>query len=190
MTFDLNEFLEELFRITSGTIIIFCGIEQVSEICRFFANKQKKNLGTVRQLIWCKTNPSPMNGDYVYLSATENAIWFRKRGATFNAHCKKNYFTYSLGSSKLHPTMKNIDLIKELILDNSNEGQLVFDPCSGSGTTLVASKNLNRNFLGFELDSNYYEVAKNRLFNTVDVVKGNKKSNENSVSQITLDDLI
>ena len=62
MTFDMQEFLTELYRVTKGTIIIFCGKEQLSEIHKFFSDKQKKGKGTVRQLIWQKSNPSPMNG--------------------------------------------------------------------------------------------------------------------------------
>lgn len=106
MTFELKDFLPEVYRITSGTIIIFCSKEQISEIYEFFNEKQKKKLGTVRQLIWEKTNPSPMNGQYIYLSGIENAVWFKKKGAVFNAHCKNPVFKYSCGRSKLHPTEK------------------------------------------------------------------------------------
>lgn len=162
-TFDLDEFLTYIYEITNGIIIIFCGIEQVSKIASFFSNKQKKHLGTMRHLVWTKTNPSPMNGDYIYLSAIENAIWFKKKGATFNAHCKKNYFLYPCGRSKLHPTEKNHDLIKELILDNSNEGDIVFDPCCGSGCHCMVAKENNRRFIGCELDDKYFEVAKSRF---------------------------
>lgn len=163
LTFDLNIFLEELYRLTNGTIIIFCSLEQISTIAKFFAYKQSNKLGTMRHLTWCKTNPSPMNGEYIYLSATENAIWFKKKGATFNAHCKKNYFSYPCGKSKLHPTEKNHDLIKELILDNSNENDLIFDPCCGSGTHCLVAKENNRRFVGCELDKNYFEIAKGRF---------------------------
>ena len=52
MTFDLQEFLNEVYRITKSTIIIFCGRGQVSPISLFFDEKQKKKLGTPRQLIW------------------------------------------------------------------------------------------------------------------------------------------
>ena len=86
LTFDIKTFLEETYRLTKGTIIIFCGNEQYSTIYSFFNEKSKQNLGTTRQIIWHKTNPSPMNGQHIYLSATENAVWFKKRGATFNAH--------------------------------------------------------------------------------------------------------
>ena len=163
LTFDIADFLENVYRITKGTIIIFCGQGQFSQIFNFFLEKQKKHKGTVRQLVWEKSNPSPMNGDYIYLSGIENAIWFKKHGGTFNAHCKSNVFKYPCGRSKLHPTEKNHGLLKELILDNSNEGDLVFDPCAGSGSHLLVAKENNRNFLGTELDANYYNLAKERI---------------------------
>ena len=163
MTFDIQEFLTEVYRVTKGTIIIFCGKEQLSEIHKFFSDKQKRNKGTVRQLIWQKTNPSPMNGQYVYLSGIENAVWFKKRGATFNAHCKNTVFRYACGRSKLHPTEKNHDLLKELILDNSNEGDIVFDPCAGSGSHLLVAKENNRQWLGVELNKEYFNIASKRV---------------------------
>ena len=106
LTFDLYEFLDEVYRICRGTIIIFCGQGQFSYIQIYFDNKQKKNKGTVRQIIWRKTNPSPMNGQHIYLSGIENAVWFKKRGGTFNAHCKNTVFDYPCGRSKLYPTEK------------------------------------------------------------------------------------
>ena len=163
MQFDLNEFLNEVYRITESTIIIFCGKEQLSPIHKYFAEKQAKHLGTVRQLIWKKTNPSPMNGQCIYLSGIENAVWFKKRGGTFNAHCKNTVFDYPCGRSKLHPTEKNHDLLKELILDNSNENDLIFDPCSGSGSHLLVAAQNNRNFIGVELNEEYYKISYNRL---------------------------
>ena len=163
LTFDLINFLEQLYDKAKSTIIIFCGKEQVSIIHSFFNNKQKKGKGTVRQLIWEKSNPSPMNGQHIYLSGVENAIWFKKRGGTFNAHCKNTVFKYPIGRSKLHPTEKNHLLLQELILDNSNENDLILDPCMGSGSTGVVALQNNRNFLGIELNQNYFEIAKNRL---------------------------
>ena len=163
MTFNLDDFLNEVYRVTSGTIIIFCGKEQISQIHKFFSEKQAKKLGTVRQLIWEKSNPSPMNGQYIYLSGIENAVWFKKKGGTFNAKCKNTVFKYPCGRSKLHPTEKNHDLLKELILDNSNENDLVFDPCCGSGSHCLVAKEFHRNFVGVELDNTYYDIAKNRI---------------------------
>lgn len=163
MTFDFPTFLEELYRVTKSTIIIFCGKEQLSEIHRFFAGKQVKGLGTVRQLIWKKTNPSPMNGQHIYLSGVENAVWFKKRGGTFNARCKNTVFEYPNGRAKLHPTEKNHELIRELIKDNSNEGDLIFDPCCGSGAHCLVAAEENRHYVGIELNDEYYKIAHERL---------------------------
>ena len=164
LTFDLINFLNQLYDKTKSTIIIFCGKEQVSIIHSYFNDKQKKGKGTVRQLIWEKSNPSPMNGQHIYLSGVENAIWFKKRGGTFNAHCKNTVFKYPIGRSKLHPTEKNHLLLQELILDNSNENDLILDPCMGSGSTGVVALQNNRNFLGMELDENYFNIAENRIY--------------------------
>ena len=163
MTFDLKNFLDEVYRIAASTIIIFCGKEQLSSIYAYFADKQGQHKGTVRQIAWNKTNASPMNGQSIYLSGIENAVWFKKRGGTFNAHCKNTVFSYPCGRSKVHPTEKNHDLLKELILDNSNEGDLVFDPCAGSGSHLLVAKENNRKWLGCELNQEWFDIASDRL---------------------------
>ena len=163
ITFDIKDFLDSVWRVTKGTIIIFCAKEQLSGIYTYFADKQSKNKGTVRQLVWRKTNPSPMNGQHIYLSGIENAVWFKKRGSAFNAHCKNTVFDYPNGRSKLHPTEKNHDLIKELILDNSNVGDIVFDPCMGSGSHLLVAKMEGRDYLGIELDKHYFDIATSRM---------------------------
>lgn len=160
LTFDLIKFLEQVYRITSNSICIFCGKEQFSTIYEFFANKK----GTVRPIIWEKTNPSPMNGQYIYLSGVEFAVWFKKSGAkVFNANCKNTVFKYPNGRSKLHPTEKNHELLKELILDNTNEEDIVFDPCMGSGAHGMVTIENNRNFIGIELDPTYFQIAKDRI---------------------------
>lgn len=163
LTFDLQDFLDELYRITKSTIIIFCGMEQFSFIYNYFNLYAKNHKGTVRQIIWKKTNPSPMNGDYIYLSGTENAVWFKKKGGVFNAHCKSNVFEYPCGRSKLHSTEKQHDLLKDLILDNSNENNIIFDPCCGSGSHCMMAKENNRLFIGCELNKEYFDIAKNRF---------------------------
>lgn len=165
ITFDLLEFLDKIYTITDGTIIIFCGAEQLSIIFSYFNDKRKQGKGTVRQIVWQKSNPSPMNGEHIYLSGIENAVWFKKRGATFNAHCKNTVFKYPNGRSKIHPTEKNHDLIKELILDNSNEGDIVFDPCCGSAAHCLCAEQLNRKYIGVELDKQYFNIAVERMKN-------------------------
>lgn len=108
-------------------------------------------------------NPSPMNGQHIYLSGIENAIWFKKRGGTFNARCKNTVFKYPNGRAKLHPTEKNHELIRELIRDNSNEGDLIFDPCCGSGAHCLVAAEENRHYVGIELNEEYYKIAYERL---------------------------
>lgn len=160
---DMNKMLEEFYRVSRGQIVIFCGKEQFSSIYEFFANQQ----GTTRPIIWHKSNPSPMNGQYVYLSGVELAVWFKPRGRkVFNAHCKNTVFKHPNGSRKIHPTQKNVDLFEELIIDNTNENEIVFDPFMGSGTTGVACLNINRKFVGVELDENYFNLAKERIEQT------------------------
>lgn len=65
----------------------------------------------------------------------------------------------------LHPTQKPVALCEYLIKTYTNENDVVLDNCMGVGTTGVACKHLNRNFIGIELDPNYFEIAKNRIEN-------------------------
>lgn len=162
-TFELSEFLPAIYE-KADIFVIFCGNEQYSTIYKFFAEKQRQKKGTVRQLIWAKRNPSPMNGEYIYLSGTENAVWFKKsKTGKMNCKCKKNWFIHSTGSSKYHPTEKNHKLLEELIVDNTNENDLVIDCCMGSGSTGIVCVNTNRNFIGIELDKSYFDIAANRI---------------------------
>ena len=64
-----------------------------------------------------------------------------------------------------HPTQKPVALMEYLIKTYTNEGETVLDFTMGSGTTGVACKNLNRNFIGIEKDENYFEIATNRINN-------------------------
>ena len=75
----------------------------------------------------------------------------------------------------LHPTQKPIALMEYLIKTYTNEGDLVLDNCMGSGTTGVACKNLNRDFIGIELDEKYFEIAKARIN---DALVGEGEQNE------------
>ena len=66
-------------------------------------------------------------------------------------------------NGKLHPTQKPVELLEWLIKTYSNEDDTILDNCMGSGSTGVACKNTNRNFIGIELDEKYFEIASNRL---------------------------
>lgn len=66
-------------------------------------------------------------------------------------------------SIAVHPTQKPVDLLQYLIKTYTNEGDTVLDNCMGSGSTGVAAKILNRNFIGIELDENYFKIAEERI---------------------------
>lgn len=73
------------------------------------------------------------------------------------------HFKRDILTSNLHPTQKPLELMKYLVETYTNEGDTVFDFTMGSGTTGVACKLLNRNFIGVEIDKNYFEIAKERI---------------------------
>lgn len=79
--------------------------------------------------------------------------------------------TFSTDKQKcaLHPTQKPVALLEWLIKTYTNEGMTVLDNCMGSGSTGVACANTNRNFIGMELDENYFEIAKKRIDKAIDV---------------------
>lgn len=72
-------------------------------------------------------------------------------------------FKRDILTSNLHPTQKPVALMEYLVKTYTNEGDTVLDFTMGSGTTGVACKNLNRNFIGIELDKTYFEIAKDRI---------------------------
>jgi site-specific DNA-methyltransferase (adenine-specific) len=159
LTFELEPFVNELVRICKGSFYIFCGTEQVSILRKMFVDKGL----TTRLGIWEKSNPSPMNGEKLWLSGIECCVFARKAKATFNEHCKNTVWRFPNGRSKQHPTEKPIKLFEYLVKASSNQNDILFDPCMGSGTTGVACKNLGRNFIGVELDKEYFEIAKTRI---------------------------
>ena len=74
--------------------------------------------------------------------------------------------SYKRDVSRLHPTQKPVSLLEYLIKTYTNESDLVLDNCMGSGSTDVACVNTNRNFIGIELDTHYFQVAKERIEET------------------------
>ena len=77
--------------------------------------------------------------------------------------------------SNLHPTQKPVLLLENLINTFSNENDLVLDNCMGSGSTGIACINTNRNFIGIELDKNYFNIAKDRIELSINTKKGETK---------------
>ena len=160
LTFDLDDFLKQVDRVTKGTVYIFCGIPQISKIFDFF--ESNKNY-MQRLCVWKKTNPSPANGQHMWLSGAEFCVFAKKRKQTFNQSCKNSVWDFPVGRSKRHPTEKPLKLFEYLVESSSNEGDIVLDPCMGSGTTAEACVNLKRNFIGFELNEEYCKLANDRI---------------------------
>jgi site-specific DNA-methyltransferase (adenine-specific) len=94
-----------------------------------------------------------------------------KFASTFNLwqgnKYKSNILKYKKDYDGHHPTQKPVLLLEDLIKTFSNENDLVVDLTMGSGSTGVACKNLNRNFIGIEKDKQYFEIAKNRIESTL-----------------------
>lgn len=76
---------------------------------------------------------------------------------------------FALDKNVIHPTQKPVALMEYLIKTYSNEGETVLDNCMGSGTTGVACVRTNRNFIGMEMDKEYFAAAKERIESTVPV---------------------
>lgn len=97
----------------------------------------------------------------VYGSSQENFI-----GETLDKKYPLNLIQFSKSARQdmmLHPTQKPLDLIEYLINTYTDEGDTVLDFTIGSGTTAIACINTNRKYIGFELDEEYYNIAKNRV---------------------------
>lgn len=159
ITFSIPSLLEEMVRVCKGSYYVFCGINQISEIRLFLHNK---GLST-RVLVWEKTNPSPMNGDCIWLSGVEFCVYAKHPKATFNGHCRNCVLKYPSGQNKVHPTEKNLNLFIDIVQTSSQENDVVLDCCMGSGTTGVACVNTNRNFIGIELNEEYFKIAEKRI---------------------------
>ena len=96
------------------------------------------------------------------INAKFNAKFNLEKGSKF----KSNVLQYRKSYNHFHPTEKPVELLEDLIFTYSDEGDLVLDFTMGSGSTGVACRNLNRRFVGIELDEGYYEIAKGRIFSS------------------------
>ena len=163
VTFDLYALLTEIVRICKGSIYFFCGIEQVSTIRKYLVFK---NFST-RLIIWEKTNPSPMNGDTIWLSGIECCVYGKLPNAIFNEHCKNTVLRFPICNEKFkfHSTQKPLNLFEYLVNVSSKENDLILDCFSGSGTTAIACHNLNRRFICIEKDYDYWKASVERLNN-------------------------
>lgn len=72
--------------------------------------------------------------------------------------------TPNIIGTKRHPCEKPVSLMAEMIRNSTNEGDIVLDPFAGAGSTLIAAKRLNRRYIGFEIDKQYYDIAYSRIY--------------------------
>lgn len=159
---EFDEFwLADTFSKIANSVYIWCGTEQVSEYRRAMVNAGM----TTRLCIWEKTNPSPMNGQHLWLSSIETCVFGRAKGAVFNEHCASPVWRMATQPKEFHPTAKPVELMKIQIKASSNEEQIVLDPFMGSGTTGVAAVQMGRKFIGIEREPKYFEIACKRIEN-------------------------
>lgn len=165
--FDIDKLISEYYRVLrkGGTLIIFYDIWKSSQI-KSLAEKYKfkqPRIGT-----WVKNNPTPINSKVNYLSnSCEYFFSFIKdKKPTFNSKYDNGIYNYPLchGKERLnHPTQKPLGLINMIIEKHSNEGDMVLDTFSGSGTTAESCILLNRRFICIERDINYYNLSIDRI---------------------------
>lgn len=157
--------LDELDRILKKiNIYIWCSKQQVEPILKHYLDKNCN----IEIITWHKDNVLP-TANNTYLNDTEYCIFAREKGVKIYGEVKtkaKYYVTHTNTKDKQkykHPTIKPLKIIKNLIINSSKKGDIVLDCFSGSGTTCVAAKELNRRFIGIEIDKQYYEISVDRL---------------------------
>lgn len=163
---DLELVIKECYRVLkkNGTIICFYDLWKITELKKYFENSKFKQ---IRFIEWIKTNPIPLNSKINYLTnSREIAVTGVKISKpTFNSEYDNGIYNYPICHTKnrFHPTQKPIELIQELILKHSNAEDLILDCFSGSATTAVACYKTQRNFVGCELEKEYYEKSIKRI---------------------------
>jgi len=156
--FDITSLVIDLIHKTTGSLYIFCGSEQLSTIRELFVD-----LGlTSRVIVWEKSDPSPMNGDYVWLSGIELCVYGKKALAIFNGHCLNTVLRGKCSNNAYHLTQKPNWLMDKLIMVSSGLNSLILDPFLGSGTTAYCAKKLGRKCIGIEIEEKYCEIAAKR----------------------------
>lgn len=157
--------LDEFIRISrKPNIYIWCNKKQIIDYLNYFV---KKHDCSFEIMVWCKTNPTPLCGGN-YLIDKEFCLYFRK-GIKLNTTFE-TAFTYWIEEKNIkdkqlfeHPTIKPKKIIKTLIKNSTQENDVVLDCFLGSGTTAVACKETNRQYIGFEIDEKYFKIAQDRL---------------------------
>ena len=155
---------DEFVRVSKKlNLFIWCSKAQINDIMNYFLKFDVN----YELLVWCKTNPVPKNNSW--LSDIEYCLFFREKNYPLNIgyELKSKWYLSGLNVGDkdefLHPTIKPLDLVKRHILHTTQENDLILDCFSGSGTTCVASKELNRQFIGIEIVPEYHKISIDRL---------------------------
>lgn len=151
-------------------MIVFCAFEQIPTVIEYGKKHGFKNS---YPLIFCKNySAQVLKANMKIVGATEYAVvLYRDKLPKFNnkdtggkGHMIFNYLEWKRDNSKIypkiHPTQKPISVLKRLIEIFTDEGDVVIDPVCGSGSTLRAAAELNRNSYGFETNTEFYRKAK------------------------------
>lgn len=158
--------LDEYVRVLKSiNIYIWCSKDQVYKYMEYFVGKLKCYFEII---VWHKTNVTPLCGNK-YLTDKEYCLFFREKGVKLNGSYNTKRTVYSTSANKddksdfLHPNCKPLTIIKNLIINSSVEGGVILDTFMGSGTTAIACKELNRNFIGFEINDKFHKIAVDRV---------------------------
>jgi DNA modification methylase len=167
VSLDIENILKKFYKLLNdgGTVIFFYDVWKMQELKELAENE---NFKQPRLCEWIKTNPVPINSKLNYLSNSKEyfATFIKKSKPTFNSEYDNGIYSYPICSGKErteHPTQKPLKLFEDLVRKHTNSNDIVLDCFMGSGTTGVACKNTNRNFIGIELDENYFKIAKDRI---------------------------
>ena len=159
------DWLEEACRLCRiPNLYVFCSKDQVLQLLDYAA-KRRLNSDI---LTWHKPNPVPTCSNK-YLSDTEYIIFMRGKGARVYGtyETKREFWVQQVNTADKkrygHPTVKPLNIVRQLIVNSSPVEGVILDPFMGSGTTAVAALQERRNFVGFEIDKTYYETAIKRI---------------------------
>jgi len=168
--FDLFSWMDKGFELLdkNGSMFIFNDWRNLGDISRYGESLGMDIKDCFR---WVKSSPMPRNRDRRYITDFEMAVWLVKKKSkwVFNRQDEKyerpEYKCNRVsGKEKTkHTTQKPVSLMEHIVKIHTNEGDLVLDPFMGSGSTGVACKNTNRDFIGIELDKDYFDIAKERI---------------------------
>lgn len=162
------DLLDELSRIMKHIYIyIWCNKEQIYDYLTYFVKEKGCNF---EMFIWNKTNVPPFTNGH-YLKDKEYCLLFWEQGCKIQGSYETMatvYRTTINSKDKLyykHPTIKPLNIIENFVKNSSREGDVILDCFMGSGTTGVACRNLNRDFIGIEINPEYFQIRKNRIEN-------------------------